>query len=271
MVTSQDFDRLSAYIDDQLAPAEKVALEARLAAEPELRETLRDLRLTVRALRALPAVKPPRSFTLNPAHVGAVAARRPLFPALRLATALSALVLTVVVAGDLGGGMLATRTAVTNGEAETAITELVQAPAAATAASETPTAAEEVVAQTLETDVAVSAAGADTAAPEETEIMGLMAPEATPTAEASAIREMSPTAGATEKQLPADTPTPASVAEVPPAETQADLFETGAQPAGDTGASQRPAGLTPLRAVEIGLATLTVLLGLGAWVARRHA
>ena len=61
----QDFDRLSAYIDDQLSPAEKAALEQRLGREPELRSALSELRLTVTALRALPQVRPPRNFTLK--------------------------------------------------------------------------------------------------------------------------------------------------------------------------------------------------------------
>jgi len=95
-------------------------------------------------------------------------------------------------------------------------------------------------------------------------------PEATPTPEAAAVREMSPTVGPTETQLPEDTPTPASVAEVPPAETQTQLYATDTQPAADQGGRQPPAGLTPLRTIEIGLAMLTVLLGLGAWVARRN-
>src|SRR3990172_1219271 len=89
MTTPRDLDRLSAYLDNQLSPAEKAGLEARLAGEPGLRSALTDLRVTVRLLRALPTVKPPRSFTLTAAQAEAV--RRPrglrLFPALRLAPA----------------------------------------------------------------------------------------------------------------------------------------------------------------------------------------
>ncbi len=51
MTTAQDFDRLSAYLDNQLSPAEKAGLEARLEHEPELKAALDDLRRAVRALR----------------------------------------------------------------------------------------------------------------------------------------------------------------------------------------------------------------------------
>src|SRR3990172_6267390 len=68
MTTPQDFDRLSAYLDKQLSPAEKAGLETRLEREPELKAALDDLRMTVRALRSLPAVKPPRNFTISQAQ-----------------------------------------------------------------------------------------------------------------------------------------------------------------------------------------------------------
>ena len=53
MMTPQDFERLSAYLDNQLSTAEKANLEKRLAQEPELKAALADLRMAVRALRAL--------------------------------------------------------------------------------------------------------------------------------------------------------------------------------------------------------------------------
>ncbi len=100
MISSQDFERLSAYIDNQLSAREKAALEARLAREPELKATLNELRQTVQALRSLPVVKPPRNFMLSAKQVRAEA-RRPLFPVLRMATSLAGLLLALVFAGDL--------------------------------------------------------------------------------------------------------------------------------------------------------------------------
>lgn len=271
MKTPQDVDRLSAYIDNQLTPAERAALELRLTAEPELREMLRDLGLTVRALRALPAVTPPRSFALTPAQAGAArqrSARSPWFPALRLATALSALVLAVVVAGDLGSGLLAMRPAATEETAGAVVTAPVEAPAAGPTASQTPGA--EAAEPMPATEEAISAAGADTGPAEETPMVSLMMPEGTPTPETSAQREAEPTAGPTEKQLAESTPTAVSVSEVPPNDSTETQLAGAGTPPGEEG-TQPAGGPTPLRTLELGLAMVTVLLGLGAWLARRNA
>lgn len=69
MVTDQDYELLSGYIDNVLTASESQALEARLAAEPTLRAELEALRGTVALLRGLPALKAPRNFTLTPALV----------------------------------------------------------------------------------------------------------------------------------------------------------------------------------------------------------
>jgi anti-sigma factor RsiW len=66
-MTEQDFDLLSAYLDGDLSDADRAALEARLAAEPELRRELEALRQTVALVRSLPAMKAPRSYALNAA------------------------------------------------------------------------------------------------------------------------------------------------------------------------------------------------------------
>ncbi len=66
--TDQDHELLSAYLDGELPASVRAALEARLAAEPALRAVLDDLRATVQILRAAPAIKPPRSFALDPAR-----------------------------------------------------------------------------------------------------------------------------------------------------------------------------------------------------------
>jgi hypothetical protein len=66
--TDQDHELLSAYLDGELPASARTALEARLATEPALRAALDDLRATVQILRAAPAIKPPRSFTLDPAR-----------------------------------------------------------------------------------------------------------------------------------------------------------------------------------------------------------
>jgi len=281
MTTTQDFDRLSAYLDNQLPDRDRAALEARLAAEPALRAALTELRLTVRALRALPMVKPPRSFTLTPAQVGGVRAaqrRGPLFPILRLATGVSALALVLVLAGALGSGFLAAsvrQDTTAGGAAEVAqvtptqADEEMAAPAEAPAPTETPAAEMDAMTGTGE-----GSAGADEGtleAAEETPQFSLLAPEAaplTPTPTGVGERTQPPTAEPSPKILE-PTPTPLVVAEVPPSATD-DLYYSAADSAETTQVAQpAPSGLAPLRLIEISLAILTVLLGVVAWTARR--
>lgn len=113
MISEQDFDQLSAYLDNQLSAKEKLALEARLLVEPELKATLRQLRVQTRALRDLPKVKTPRNFTLTVKQAEAIRPPRrsffeTLFPAFRLATSLSATAFVVLLTVSvLNVGMLA--------------------------------------------------------------------------------------------------------------------------------------------------------------------
>jgi anti-sigma factor RsiW len=86
-VAPADFELLSAYVDDQLAPAERAALEARLAAEPELRAALDDLRALVAGLRTLPDLRAPRDLRLTAAQVQP---RRRILPLPAFASGLSA-------------------------------------------------------------------------------------------------------------------------------------------------------------------------------------
>lgn len=76
MLPEQDSELLSAYLDNQLNSGEQAAVERRLQQEPALRNELGELRAAVSALRQLEAVRPPRSFTLDPAMVRRP---RPLF------------------------------------------------------------------------------------------------------------------------------------------------------------------------------------------------
>jgi len=100
----EEFELLSAYLDNALTTRQRQALEARLAASPELRAQLDDLRAMRAMLRAAPALKPPRDFRLDPARY----ARRAWWSRLdilRLTSALSAaaavllLALGIVLAG----------------------------------------------------------------------------------------------------------------------------------------------------------------------------
>jgi hypothetical protein len=97
-------DVLSAYIDGQITPAERAAVETHVADCSACRRELESLSLTVAYLQALPAAPVPRAFTLSEAQVGI---RRPADrPAwlggwLRGLGAVTALVLVAAVAVSL--------------------------------------------------------------------------------------------------------------------------------------------------------------------------
>ncbi len=107
-ITGREWEDLSAYLDGQLSPKESARLEEKLQARADLREALNELSQTRSLLRSQPAVRAPRNFTLTPTMVGirpAPARSFQLFPAMRLASVMAAVLLVVVLAGDfLTGG-----------------------------------------------------------------------------------------------------------------------------------------------------------------------
>ncbi len=94
----QDGPQLSAYLDDELSPAERAALESRLAQDAALREDLDALRQTIALVREMPIRPAPRDYTLTPAMVGQ-GRRPPAGRILTLAPALAALLLAVLGLG----------------------------------------------------------------------------------------------------------------------------------------------------------------------------
>ncbi len=92
---------LSAYIDGELSIEEATLVEKHLRECSACTQDLETLRQTVNLVRQLPAVSPRRSFTIS--HL--VVPERPWawrYVYLRGATALAALLLIVLLAGDLG-------------------------------------------------------------------------------------------------------------------------------------------------------------------------
>lgn len=250
---SKDFERLSAYIDNQLSPAEKAGLETRLAKEPQLQASLNDLRRTILALRSLPTVKPPRSFTLTAEQAGARARRGPLFPVFRLAAALCTLLLALAVARDYATSSLSASPV----RDFTTQSGAVTAPALANAAPRlTPT-----------RESGVESLGASAAGPTGTASTDLVVtpfaqlaptrPSPTPTGEAP--RTVATPAASTKNVAP--TGTAISVPILAPSSTEITA---------PTAAPQPPAeGLSGLRSVEIVLAALALALAAGAWFTRR--
>ncbi|MEK7873182.1 MAG: zf-HC2 domain-containing protein, partial [Chloroflexota bacterium] len=93
-------ERLSEYIDGRLPLHEREGVEAQLRACAHCREEADSLRATVMLLRGVPAVPAPRSFALReaPSPRGGLFS---LLGGLRLATAVAAGLLVLVLAGDI--------------------------------------------------------------------------------------------------------------------------------------------------------------------------
>lgn len=107
---------LSAYLDNQLNPAERARVQVHLATCPACAAELSELQATVGLLARLPAVPLPRSFVLAEAPARPPLLDRLLGPAwgygaLRLATVVATLLLVVLVSGDLFTQYLAPRAA----------------------------------------------------------------------------------------------------------------------------------------------------------------
>jgi hypothetical protein len=103
-------NNLSPYVDGHLKPLETAALEAHLAACEPCRHELEGLRATVAAVRDLPQLETPRSFAVTPQMLERrrAVARLPSTPpfaiGMRMASAAIAVVLAVVVIGDVSEG-----------------------------------------------------------------------------------------------------------------------------------------------------------------------
>jgi len=106
-LSNRDWELLSAYMDGQLSSGKRAQLEARMQANPELRAALDDLAQTRAMLRSLPRLKAPRSFRLTTEMVGQKQPRR-MYPYFQFASAISSLLLVLVLIGDfLGIGLQA--------------------------------------------------------------------------------------------------------------------------------------------------------------------
>ena len=102
-----DEELLSAYLDGQVTPQEQRRVEAALAGDAALAGSLAALRYTKTLLADAPRLPAPRPFTLNEAMLGQTRQRRgwlaSLQPSvLRGAAALAAVMLLVLLVGDMG-------------------------------------------------------------------------------------------------------------------------------------------------------------------------
>ena len=96
-------EQITAYVDGELSPRERQRFEQLLADDAALQQEVADLQQFKQNLRQLPRRRVPRNFTLDPAAYQAPQ-RQPLlqlYPAMRVATVLTAVFLIMAVSADL--------------------------------------------------------------------------------------------------------------------------------------------------------------------------
>ncbi len=94
---------LSAYLDGEVSPDERILTERHMSQCEECARSLRNLEDTVRLLKRLPPVNPPRSFVLSqaPPRTSRLRIFSWGYPLLQGATALAALLLVIVMSADI--------------------------------------------------------------------------------------------------------------------------------------------------------------------------
>ncbi len=255
-IARRDLERLSAFLDGELSPAEAERLGARLATDKQLSGTLEALRATTEAVRSLPEVSPPRSFALTEEMIRP----RRAYPILQLSTAVAALGFVLVVGADLLLGsarnyaldvpeqalFAADQVA---SEAEEKLAELAPAEAPALGVED----AESGIAAAAELE-AGSVEDADSG-------LAQGFPRSGETAADGELAEQG-AAARVEEQFAAEGALKADAEQAPSAEeliADRDLAEDGPS-----------LSLGPLRAIEIGLgAVVIVLVGFTLWVRQR--
>ncbi len=97
-VTPDDWEMLSAYLDDQLPSTEKLIIEQRLNQRSDLRTAYQELRQLKFAFKSLPLKKAPRNFTLSPKEKKEnTSIFRLLVPAFSFSSAVAAILLAITV------------------------------------------------------------------------------------------------------------------------------------------------------------------------------
>jgi anti-sigma factor RsiW len=235
-----DAELLSAYIDGQLSPAERMLAERRLAGEPRLRAELAELRELAGMLRGLEPLAPPRSFTLNPAAAPRVRRALPLAWFTQLGGGLAGLALVLLASLQILSGPSA---------ASMAPAPMSQAAAAPTIAPQGMAAAE----------AAATAAPAEAPAPAAA-AAPMVAATAAPAADSAASRE-APTAdaagpGPSAAMKPAATPAIEASGSSSPStiDLATPAVDPPAQPA-------QPGGIPPGLTLAAGVALLALALG----------
>jgi hypothetical protein len=279
----RDLEQLSAYLDGELSESESRKVDARLQSDSQFQAAFEELEKTRVLISGLPTLSPPRNFTLTPEMVG-VRKGLSLFPVFRFATVIAAAAFAVLVGANVlllqgpGGVPLAAEPArmvvEEEPQPEAAIEEPVEGVLEAPMEDAViGTASEEAgvpVEGLEEQELAPSAGGelptqtesgfdrfgpdaGETFAQEGTKVEITATPETEGTDE-STLNAADMTAEPTSAGVVEPTITPTE--EIRP--TPSPVFPDGLRPSVD-----------PVRAVEIGLATLVVLSAAITWVLRK--
>ena len=102
-LTPNDWEALSAYLDDQLGEAARAKVETRLDHDLELREALAELQQVRTVLRNTPQLRVPRNFTLTPEMAGISERPRRAYPFFRLVFAMASILFAFTFFGDVSG------------------------------------------------------------------------------------------------------------------------------------------------------------------------
>jgi Putative zinc-finger len=257
---------ISAYLDKRVSAEEKDFFEGHLASCAECRAQLETTRSMVAALKAMPAVKAPRSFVL-PREMAKQPQRSflSLYPALRLATVVAAMAFVVLFAGDL----------LINQIGGVSTPQSIPAAAPAPVAMQAPEMARQAIAPTQEPAAATAANDAGLPPTESPAPAGA-------SAKASATAVMTETTMAMASALTA-TPEVTMTADASAASTMLSATPESSEPMSEqqdgaaaeqstmayaTEATPAPT-IEPLRVIEIALLVLVVVLGVATIVVRR--
>jgi len=266
----RDVKQLSAYLDGELNPKEASRLELRLKDDPQLQQVLRELNRTKQLIGSLPQIRPPRNFTLTPEMVG-IKQKRSLYPVFRFATVVAAVAFAVLVGTDAflrsGTGIMLTADQMVEVTHEVQVEKLAEAPAfeespameAAEPAMEAPLGAvgeEQPLASVAEDTDVFETEGVEVSVTEEAANRVELMPSGTPMPPSDSLTVPTPTLeewrGPTETQPAVPSPLP----------TSSLVITTEPEVPRST--------LEPIRATEVGLGVLAVILGVVTFILRRR-
>jgi hypothetical protein len=244
-------ERTTAFVDGALSAADRQLFEQEMAADPVLRAEVEQLQALKTALRQIPPRRVPRNFTLDPALVGRPqpAGLTPIYPAMRLATALTAFFFIFAIAlSFFNSGQIQSVADAPSVAREMAAEETISATVEIASEVESAPAADEGAMDAVdeESGEAAEMEGADaTLMMEEAEMPAEMAaPEAEMMAEAEEVMEEDAVGAPASTPTPATTPELMLTAEVVTSETTtADVVEDSAANAGAPAATSTPSVL----------------------------